>query len=165
MKRFSFRLIVALATFLVGISLTGFWLIKQRSSPQVVHVQVSEPSGSLVEQPLSFRSRMSACGPDGSFQSYESSDGVALSWQSRIFHSASGARRELRRRLRGAAEIIERTPELDDEGRRVGERVVAVFAFDDSGQSRACVFSTYNNIFNGTEASSLRHVLAFEEQW
>ena len=163
MKRFSFRLIVALATFLVCVSLTGLWLIK-RPSAQVFHVQTPEIPRSFVEQPLSFRSMMSACGPDGSFQSYESSDGVPLSWQSRIFRSAAGARGELRLRLRGATEILERTPELDDKGRRVGERVVAVFAPDDSGQSRACIFLTHNNIFNSTEASSLRHVLAFEER-
>jgi hypothetical protein len=164
MKRFSIRIVVAILTFIIGVGLVSIWLINRRSDSesQTVAVQTPEINLSETEKPLEFRALLYADLTDGVSHLYESSDGVKISFTSKIFRSVTRARRELENKIRGA-EIIERTPKIIKE-QRVGERVVVILAADSSGQRRACIFWTYNDALIWIESTSLDHLLAFERR-
>lgn len=163
MQRVSIRIAAALLTFTVGLALSSSWLFHSRpilnpiKSEQPFEVQPFEL------QPLSFSGMAHACGPTANYHSYESSDGIAISESNEIFPSAKRSNKELQKRVRLAVEIIEREPKLDENGRRVGERVVGISSVKE-GQQLAFVMWTDDEILSSIEASSLRHVLEFEKR-
>lgn len=152
------RPVVALLTFTIGVTLSSSGLRHHRpvlKPATVVEPAASRPSES---QPLSFSSRMHACGPQANYHTYESSDGVFISEANERYPSARRANLELQKRIHSATEIIERSPELDERGRRVGEKVVAMIDGD------AYVLRVNGNWLHSTQSSSLRHVLEFEKR-
>jgi hypothetical protein len=161
MRRLSLRLIVALLTFIIGVAISGWWLSHHRTLPKSVQITESDVIDEPERQPPGFP-EMHACGPTANFHTYESPDGVLISQSNEGFSSLKRANRELQKRLRIATEIIERGPYLDDNGRRVGKRVVAVSSGKE-GQQRAFILWTDGEILSSIEASSLRHVLEFEK--
>jgi hypothetical protein len=123
----------------------------------------------VVISPLRFWTDLIGCGyvPDGgggfSVTRYTSSYFVKL-WVSHAgYPSAEKADEVFQRQVNEAVKLIERTPKFDKEGRRVGERAVAIFYSQDYNEQYACVFWTDKTILHTVYSSSLMHVLDFEK--
>jgi hypothetical protein len=151
MRRLSLRLLVSLLTFAIGITVSGLWLFGNRLFSEMKEESISQ-------QPLTFSSTMHACGPTSNHHTYVASDGVSISLSNEEFPSDKLAAKELQKKLESANEIIERRPELDSSGRKMGERVVAMFG------NRVVVFRLWGNFLRSTESSSLKHILEFEKR-
>lgn len=120
--------------------------------------------------PIRFKADLIACGymSDGvsgySVTRFTSSYFVKLWHSSAGYPSAEGADAALQKRAGEAVRVIERAPKLDVEGRKVGERVVALFSSPEHNGQYACVFWTDETILHSLESPSLMHVLEFEKQ-
>jgi hypothetical protein len=101
--------------------------------------------------------QMHACGPRANYHTFDLLDGTQISTSCEGHGSRSAATRALQKKLSGIAEILERTPNLDDKGRRVGFRVIAkgpgVIELETDGTT---LCSTY--------AASLEHLHWFERR-
>jgi hypothetical protein len=123
----------------------------------------------IVISPISFRTDLIACGrvPDGgggfSVTRYTSSYFVKLWFSHAGYPSAEKANEVFQSQVNEAVRVIERTPKLDKEGRKVGERAVAVFFSQENNEHYACVFWTDKTILHSVYSSSLMHVLDFEK--
>lgn len=167
MKRLISSLMLALLTFIIGVAAASLRLSDRRPVP-TIQVEVKNPEPVPVPQPVKFESGTSACGyikGGGRFssQGYKSVDGVGVGYYSGDYRSASRARQELRRKLKEAIQVIERTPKLDGQGRRVGERVVAMFNPIAPYQELGSVFWTDGSHFYAIDSPSLEHALEFEK--
>ena len=86
-----------------------------------------------------------------------------------IYSSPAQANGELYQKLKNALRIIERGPNLDENGRRIGEKVVAIFPFynadklPDPNRTIASVLWTNKNNFGSIESASMENVLEFEK--
>src|SRR5262245_62003166 len=76
-------------------------------------------------EPLKVVGGLDACGSDGNYHTRELSDGTRIVNSCERLASPAAANRALQNKLASATEIIERGPNLDDNGRTVGEKVVA----------------------------------------
>jgi hypothetical protein len=141
MKRLLLHFLFALLTFILGVAIS----------------------------PISFRTDLIAHGyvPDGgggfSVTRHTSSYFVKLWFSHAGYPSAEKAEEVFQSRVSEAVRIIERTPKLDKEGRKVGERVVAIFFSQEHNEQYAAVFWTDKTILRSVYSSSLMHVLDFEK--
>lgn len=169
MPRFSIALMVA---FLGAISATAatLWIIGHRSPPHAMKSEDVNLKQAPDNQEITFADKLGAKGTtkDGapfSTHVYESSDGVVVSIMRENRDSPTKADRALQKRLKRAIRIIERGSTLDEKGQRVGERVVAMFALDNSQKEQASVLWTNGQQLYYIESLSLKHALEFERQF
>ncbi len=97
-----------------------------------------------------------------SFTEWESSDGVWLDFRVEQRGSPTRARVALIGKLRGKS-VLERAPKLDDQGQKVGERVVAKYYWKEGKKYQSIIVWTAGADVNYLESSSLEHLLAFEK--
>lgn len=133
------------------------------SSPTSIEGQESQ------DREMTFKNLLSGSGrtEDGSrfsFGSAEASDGVKISARTERRSSVSRAKAVLKRTLRGA-EIVTREPKINNQGQKVGERVVAHFASKAQNKSRYALLWTDGSDFHYLQSSSLRHLLAYERRY
>jgi hypothetical protein len=125
--------IVIILTLLIGIAIVTemFFFFRPSREPGVYLVK---PVGRIIQH--KYKQLGHACG--GSYYSYitgyESPDGVMISESCSQFRSPSEAERGLRERLKYAISILERGAKSDNKGRKVGERVVALFNSKEAGK-------------------------------
>lgn len=173
--RFIFGIIVLCS----GIGATAIWML----SKTIYHKGNAEKNQLVSQAPRTLRMEFqwkgeTLLGPDpkhpsgfigGFSHDYEASDGVPLFQSGLSYSSPAGANRELRKKLMGALRIIERGPNLDENGKKVGERVVAIFPFfntdgsSSSNKTTASILWTNKNNFGYIESSTIEHVLEFEK--
>lgn len=96
-------------------------------------------------------------------QLYKSSDCLQIIKTIKLFNSPTHAYEELQRELKKASTIIDRGPELNDNGQQVGERAVLQFAAEGQGHAHAEVIWNENSEFYSITAYSLQHALEFEK--
>ncbi|HEV8428743.1 MAG TPA: hypothetical protein VGQ41_12655 [Pyrinomonadaceae bacterium] len=160
---------ITLLIALTGVSAARLWL-RSAPVPTDKEKKVSKQEDRKQESALSFNEESSIKGAtkDGApfaSQAYQSSDGIGVSVTRENRDSATRASKELQRKLKATTRVIERSPKLDEKGRRVGERVVAMFALDDSQKEQASVLWTNGRQFYYIESLSLKHALEFEKQF
>ena len=170
MSRFSAALIVAFLTGATSVTAATLWIIGHRSPPEVMKSEGISLKQTPENQAITFADKLGAKGTtkDGapfSTHVYESSDGVVVSMMRENRDSPPKADKALQRKLKKAIRIIERGSKLDEEGRRVGERVVAMFALDNSQKEQASVLWTNGQQLYYIESLSLKHALEFEKQF
>ena len=172
--------IVAVLVIVIGICLITIWLIRRvEPKESIAEYELVTP---LAPDPQRPRFEWKACallGSDpkhpsglirGSSQEYEGSDGIWLSYTGLSYASATQAKRELKSKLKNALSVIEREPNLDEKGRKVGERIVAIFPFYNSDkpsvldETIAAVVRTNRKSISYVESSSMEHVLEFEKK-
>lgn len=156
------RLSSTLLTFTIGISLAGIWHVLSR--PAIKSLKIAEITSvpqPVVESPR-FIAAGNACGPECSSQIYNSSDGEVLSVSTCGFSSSARAKRELQRDLKGVQKIVERAPKLDWHGRKIGERVVAIYQPDEYGRKWVRVLWTDASRLHSINAPTLELALEFE---
>ena len=151
MQRIVLHLLVGFITFLLGASLAGIASLSQRPVRPAIDLEETTAPPPVESQALTIVGGMNACGPTANFQISNLSDGTSIATSREEFYSAARANKELRKRLAEATEIIERKPNLDERGRRIGERVVAKAA-------GILVLSTERNNLYSTKAASLKHL-------
>ena len=162
------RILAVILVLVVAAASTALWLITRTHQPAEVADQEGQVAlDTFNPQPARFewkacallgRSAKDRSGfKRGSAQMYLASDGVWISVTLCDYGLAAQAGGELRRRLRGALRIVERRPNLDENGRKVGERVVALY------KAHASVLATNKRLLTYIESSSLHHVLEFEK--
>jgi hypothetical protein len=163
MKRFTFRFIAMLFAFIVGISLTSFWILTQKG------VYKLPPSTLQRQQQITFDLSGTGTGPDANYYYYKASDGVKLMRGSVKLPTPARANEELQYKLQlnqnvmpPGRKVLERGPKQDTNGQVVGERAVATFGPED-GHQLALVVWTNGEVLNWIESPSLYHVLELEK--
>ncbi len=162
MSRLTFRFMIAILTFAIGIVLTGLWL----SEHFLITKQTEPATAQSVNQKLEYKLTLERGRGGSYYYDYESTDGVKLMRASIRWESPEIANAELRNKTDArpnVTEILERSRVLDGDGRDVGERVVAV-EIGSRGGRLAYVVWTRGNELCWIESLSLRHVLELERQ-
>lgn len=102
-------------------------------------------------------------GSEFSFAWMKSADGVVVSTRTERRKSAARAGAVLKKTLRGA-EIIERSPKVNNRGRQIGQRVTARLS-QEPNKIRYVMVWTEGPDFHYLESVSLPHLLAFEKRY
>ena len=152
MRRLLLRLAIGCLTFLVGTSISALYNFRAAPDNLIVHLQGIKHTLPDHQQ-LRIVGGMDACGPQANFHTYDLSDGTMITRSCRLLSSTDRARQELKKRLPRGAEIIERQPNLDENGLLVGERLVAR-----AGAGAIFELSIYGRSLCETEAPSLDHL-------
>lgn len=97
-----------------------------------------------------------------SHQGYRVSDGTSLTVDHVTYSTIGKAKKAFNKELKGVRRIDERKNQLDETGKRIGERIVAIVSGYD-GTERALLLSLENKTLYKIEAASLRHILEFQE--
>jgi hypothetical protein len=124
---------------------------------------------STQETEMTFTSVQAGSGrtEDGSEFSYwlaESADGVAISARTEKRRSATRAHQVLNKQIKGA-DVVERGRKTNNQGRRVGERVVGCFPAKDQKKGKCVILWTDGSDFHILESASLPHLRAFEKKY
>ncbi len=152
MKRLLLHLTVAVSTFCLGAAASIVRTLSVADTPEAL---LAAQQGWF--EPLKIINGLDACGPEGNYHTYELSDGTHISNSCERLVSPAAADRALQNRLTHVTEIIERQPNLDDNGRRVGEIVVA-------RAGGILEVRTYESSFCSTEAASMKHLKWYEQR-
>jgi hypothetical protein len=163
-------IIIAIAITTIGVSVAavGVWTLVQNRN---VHgVEIGDEYIALAPPPIPqrFTSTIIACGfvtpYRGRFssQGYRASTGEGLSRTSYDYFSALRASKELLKEIKHAEKIVERVPNLDDNGKRVGERIVVIFPPNNKGIKRTSIFETNKSSLYEISAPSLELALEVE---
>jgi hypothetical protein len=124
----------------------------------------------VVPADVSFRAASAAHGVDGdgckfSSQGFLSSDGVGVSLQIKQCKSASHAESVLRQLERKATNVFESTPLTDNNGQRVGLRIVVALNGHEPLQRREAILWRKGDEIYIVTSESFEHALAFEKKW
>ena len=156
MRRLVLHLAVTCLTFLIGSAVSASYgsLTTVDSNPvesqdEITYISVDPPPE------LKILSGIDACGPTANFHTYFASDGAQLSTSCR--HMAF-PKRELKKRLANATEIIERRQELSEHGVVISERVVI------RTSNGVASFLITDKSFCETTAPSMKHLQLLEKR-
>ena len=153
MRRKKLTVIVALLTFIIGVVLSYGWSSHKTLDDFLVKTLSPELQGDK------FVAEMDACGPQfNSHQYLILATGQSLTQTGESFDSEGAALNELERRLSHATKILERTVVLDEQKRKVGERVLALFP------SEASVFESHGAVVSAINAPTIEVALEFEKE-
>ncbi len=166
MKRITVRLVIALLTFVIGVSLVAFWLLNQQTSAKSLLEVENAAAESLIQQHIEFNGVSMADGiilTGGNFasQSYESSYGVRVSFSQEGYSSSERAREAFEEKLKNAVSILERNRKYVY-GLQMGERIVGVFAYSEPKEQVSSIIWLEGSVLYTISSPSLRHALAFE---
>ncbi|MDT4897172.1 MAG: hypothetical protein QOH25_2249 [Acidobacteriota bacterium] len=173
MRRLTFRLVVAILTFTVGIAAASLWFIFHHSSPVVRHEENSpiSPAPSPVQQKRKYE-RGTTAGETftedryiGYFSNFYSSDGMKFSRWCTEYNSPRRANREMQKTLKKAREIIKREPLFDGSGQQIGEKVISTFSPNNPYYGAASLLSTDGSTFCYVTSSSLENIMAYEQDF
>jgi hypothetical protein len=158
------KLIPALIMICGGCNTPMISSTRDKPQPQVVatHKQPSSDQVNQYQNVLSGRAE-TADGTPFSFNLYKSSDGVAISVRVERHSLPAGARNELLRNIRGAIEVLERGPKLDESRKQVGERALLTSKQEESDALQTTVLWTEGSQLHFIESPSLQHALEFEK--
>jgi hypothetical protein len=161
MQRRIAYLVVTLITFSIGIS--AAWLCSFAQINDIESNELYESSILLASPPAKkrFTPTARACKP-GWAQGYVSSDGDILSESGNGFSSPALANRELQKWIKKAEKIIERAPKFDSSGKKIGERVIAVYPPNANGTKWVSIIWTDKTSIGSINAHSLQLALEFE---
>jgi hypothetical protein len=133
MAQFIFRFSISLLTFcvgIVGVAWSSFGVSK------------TVPPKSFVEKPLTFKPQPRYHYFRSWAQDYELSDGRIITIHCQNSDSPTKAAEYLNLQIKHADTILEHSPKLDANGRRIGERIVAAFPPNDFGSVWVRIFWT-----------------------
>ena len=162
MRSVTFRLTIAIITFLLGLAVTSVWFFNRPSTALKKHV------------PLAPRPNINST-PELGLQP-EPDDPFGHNFEPSItcedFSSSTKANRAFRKELnnyRGhgdygpSSKILSRIPKLGAGGRRLGERAVAIACCGVEGQQAVNILWTYGRRFCGINAPTVERALEFEK--
>ncbi len=171
MHRFTFRLIAASLTFIIGISAVSLWFMLRHSSPMTSKrvENLSPPAApAQPERKYEMEATGKAVSKDGtpaSISGWYTSDGMSFSRWSEYHASPERANRELQKTLKKAVTIIKRESLFDKAGLKVGEKVIATFPPKYPEYGAATLLWTDGSTFRYVSSSSLENILAYEKDF
>jgi hypothetical protein len=165
MRRLSLRLIVALLTFIIGVTVASLWFVLWRPSREANTVEVIAPTQTPAKQERTYTRGPAGLATTGSFITLISSDGMRFTKWSVYCRTTQLAKRELQKRLRKASEITIREAVVDENGQQIGEKIVALFPPNDPDNSPATLIWTENEELFQVEGSSLQNILEYRKDF
>ena len=169
MRRLILRLAIAFLTFTIGIAAATLWSIYLSKPSKIVKVEKVQPTVSPIKQERTYKpagvagSCITDAGYGCSFTGFESSDGMTFSQMSEFYDSPKRANRKLEKKLKKATDIIKREPVYDEQGKKVGEKVIATFPPNDPYNGVAELLWTYESRFTYVSGTSLQNILEYEK--
>lgn len=169
MQRFSYRLFVALLTFAIGVIAATVELKTPRGNQRGVSAMKDlqiDKTESVKTEKFSLVGGMSVMTDRGCInsESYRAADGSQVTISQQGHSSSAHAVKEMRRNLKYAEQIVERTFVTNKKG-EVGRRVVILRKHDPKTWVRASVSWTEGNRSYSINGESLEHVLELEKQY
>lgn len=79
--------------------------------------------------------------------------------------TAENAERALGERIRTATQVLEQTPLLDEKGKQVGRRIVALFDSPEVPKQTPSILWTNGDMFYVIDSSSFKHSLLLEKEF
>ena len=165
MRRLTLRLVVALLTFVIGVTAASLWFIFLRSTPMAVKLEVNSPPQAPAEPQRIYERGPAGEATTGSFITLSSSDGMNFTKWSVYCGTPQRAKRELQKRLKKAVEVVSREPVFDEGGQQIGEKLVALFAPNDPDNSPASLLWTEKEELFQVETSSLQNILEYRKDF
>ena len=151
MRKRILLVLIALLTFSMGVGVSYSWASWKVIEDFLVETLLPEPPRAK------FESLGDACGARFSYHPYLiSTTGQSVEQTGESFDSEGAAHNALVRKLSRADIVLQQTALSDDQGRKVGERAVAVFS------SRASVFERSGNALSTINAPTIELALEFE---
>jgi hypothetical protein len=138
MNRITFRLSVAVLTFLVGLTSVCLISVKPKSKQVLPQKPIEVSTATPKPERPRFMPTFRGCG-EGYVQGYELPDGQTLSEGTAGYSSSREAKKELRQMLAKASPIVERVPGYKNRFGDAGERIVVLFPPDENGQAWASI--------------------------
>ncbi len=137
---------------------------RSKESRPVQSVPVSKPPE------IRFKTKLMGDGltADGSrtyFTKYESSSGKTLYESWIYFASPSQAAKKMRDLLENPVKALRQNPEIDNNGREVGERILVLRRDEAQEGTQAILAWTEGTKYQEVRSGSLEDVLAFEKQF
>lgn len=154
MKRIGLNLAVAFVTFCVG---AGASTLRNRWASYPQKPKSIIVTAQIAAEPLKITIEMHACGPRANYHTFHLSDGTSISTSCEGQSSRLAAARALQAKPLGNTGIIERAPNLDEKGRRVGDKIIA-------RADGVIELETYGYTLCSTYAASLEHLQWFERR-
>ena len=170
MRRITFRLLVGLLAFIIGISAASLWLVARYTSPATARPANNIPVPASAKQERTYERGMAGSATadnprGGSFTSFHSSDGMSFTKWSTDYGSQSRADKELEKRLKKALEVVSREPVFDESGRKVGEKAVASFPPHYDGAGPVSLLWTHGSEFFHVDSSSVQNILEYRKDF
>ena len=165
MPRLTFRFIVALLTFIIGVTAASVWLVLRHPSPEMNKFVVNTPAPIPNKQERTYTRGPAGLATTGSFITLNSSDGMSFTKWSVYCRTPQLAKKELKKRLRKATEIVTREDVFDESGQQIGEKIVALFSPNDPDNSQATLIWTENEELFQVEGSSLQNILEYRKDY
>lgn len=165
MRRLTFRIVVTVLTFTIGVTSTSLWFLFSRPSTMKPQAEVSAPSQAPAKQERTYSRGPAGMSTKGSFITLNSSDGMSFKKWTVDYESPERANREFRKRLKKAIEIMSREPVFSDNIRSTGEKVVARFpdSYEDAGP--ASLLWTDGAEFVQVDSSSVQNILEYRKDF
>ena len=164
MNRTMFRLLIVVLTFTIGI--TSVWLLSRKPKVKKALPQVSAESSTaaiLESEKPKFTPAFRGCGM-GYVQSYVLPDGREMSEGSSCFESSRLARKEWRKLIDQASQIVNRVPQYKNRFGEKGERILALFPPDEYGRQWARImWYDGGDCYLSINAPTLEVALEFEK--
>jgi hypothetical protein len=162
MKRITFRLMVAVLAFAIGILSVRFIGLHPRIEDFVEDKLIVRLVLNLNLQPR-FKPSWRACGR-GYRQGYTLSDGQSMSEGSLCYDSPAIAREQIQTLISKSSKVVEKIPSFQNGFGQVGERIVLVYPPNERGNVDASIlWYGGNDCFLYIDAPSLDIALEFEK--
>ncbi len=169
MHRLTFRLTAALLTFIIGITAASLWFVFRRPSSPAAKPEVNSSVQLPAKSERTYKRGMSGEGatgaPGASFITLESSDGMRFTKWSTDYESPKRANSELQRKLKKALGIVNREPAFDENGQRIGEKVLATFSPNNRDAGPASLLWTEGSELFQVDSSSVQNILEYRKDF
>ena len=127
--------------------------------------QMQEQGRDMEFKSLSAGSGRKRDGTRFSFALYESADRTGISATTEKYRTPNAAKRALRKKMEHAVKVVETGTKLNQDGKRKGERAVAMFAPEGTYRAQATVLWTDGSDFHYIQSPSLQRALEFEKKF
>ena len=114
-------------------------------------------------QPLKFELALCGIGPFYSGQTYRVSDGTTLSTELTTYKTLKLMRKALEKHKKAIQRTIQQEDILDQEGKKIGERIIAITASEE-GKEKTMMLNLENRSIYIITAASLHHVEEFQKK-
>ena len=160
MSSYRLYILIALFTFVTGITITGLLIARRKQSSEPVYL-VQVPA-SPDQVPLHFSWWYESRELGRHSEGYIASDGAKVARNCAGHSSVSRAQEIFQNKLKTATQIVERSPVSNDQGDEIGVRVVGLFRSPSDHAPEAIMIWTDEGTLCTITGPSLGHVLEFE---
>jgi hypothetical protein len=165
MRRFTLRFIIALLTFIIGVTAVSLWFVLRHSSLGFFNQAVNPPVQTLVKSERTYQRGAAGQSTEGSFITLISSHGMSFTKWTVYCRTPQLATKELQKRLNKATEIISREPVLDKGGQQVGEKILVGYSVRYPNVRDASLIWTEKEWLYQVDSSTLQNILEYRKDF